>query len=669
MPSASALVELGERYVALGLPAAARGALARALSLDPEDPAPPRRLAELALAAGDGREAIRYAREVVTRASGGSARVLLGRAQIAAGETDAARFSFAGALETEPRPAVRAAAHLGMAVVSRRVDDQAGAGAHAMAGLAELFQVVEAQARADAGPERADASETDAGPTDSSGAGSNRPDLGLLDDLLAAAVAAGRSADAAAAIDDLGARCPAAPVGFLRATLLAARQAHGDGVGDREIEHALRAAIAHEPRARAPRLRLIERRLRRRSQDQAARAEAIADLEALVDELGAAPATSARDLDLARACFLLAAAYEGDPGTVERAEALYRRGAALKPGHAGAANRLALLALARGDSDTALAELEAALRVDAVHGLAWRTAVRALEMSGYGPVIGAQVARLLEAGAPGAGAAGPVSARLMAAAAEVARDDLLAGMYTRGHRVKNLLGILGARARSARKLAEGELAQRLADLEREVTALYDEWAAYLRSMRTDGPVIEVVSTSALLSEVVEAIAAQSAVPIELAASGVLPDLRGDRVLLREALLNILSNAAEAAQERAGRVDICARQVAAGATPVIEIEIADTGPGIPRAELGRVFAPGFTTKASGSGIGLAIAERVISGHYGRILVDSELGRGTRITVVLPCDLAGFAHLAGFERRAAPAAPASAPVAAGASGGEA
>src|SRR5690606_34268361 len=132
----------------------------------------------------------------------------------------------------------------------------------------------------------------------------------------------------------------------------------------------------------------------------------------------------------------------------------------------------------------------------------------------------------------------------------------------------------------------------------------------------------------------------------LAGSSGMPDLRGDRVLLREALLNIISNAAEASEATGGRVDVSAR--ATGATPTIEIEIADTGPGIPRADLGRVFAPGFTTKESGSGIGLAIAERVVSAHHGRIRVDSEPGQGTRVIVVLPCDLGGFATLARFAR---------------------
>jgi signal transduction histidine kinase len=78
-------------------------------------------------------------------------------------------------------------------------------------------------------------------------------------------------------------------------------------------------------------------------------------------------------------------------------------------------------------------------------------------------------------------------------------------------------------------------------------------------------------------------------------------------------------------------------------------VADSGPGIPRSELGRIFVPGYTTKDTGSGVGLAIAERVVAAHHGRILVDSEEGKGTTVTVILPTDLGGFATLRSLAPR--------------------
>jgi signal transduction histidine kinase len=214
--------------------------------------------------------------------------------------------------------------------------------------------------------------------------------------------------------------------------------------------------------------------------------------------------------------------------------------------------------------------------------------------------------------------------------------------------VKNLLGIIGARARSARKVAgEGELADRLKDLEADVTALYEEWAQYLRSMQAPTPTIELVPLSPLVHEVVVAAQARTQhVPISLETAAGLPDVRGDRMLLREAMLNVISNAAEACAPQGGEVSVRVRSVASpagGTAPIVELVVADTGPGIPRAHLGRLFVPGFTTKETGSGVGLAIAERVVAAHHGRITVDSEEGRGTTITITLPTDKSGLLSL--------------------------
>ncbi len=95
----ASLVDLGDRYWALGLPAAARGAFSRAMAAGaPGDPVPIRRLAELALAVGDAPAARKLAAELVKREPGAAARVLLGQAQLAAGELAAARMSFTTAL-------------------------------------------------------------------------------------------------------------------------------------------------------------------------------------------------------------------------------------------------------------------------------------------------------------------------------------------------------------------------------------------------------------------------------------------------------------------------------------------------------------------------------------------------------------------------------------------
>ncbi|HTJ46355.1 MAG TPA: ATP-binding protein [Kofleriaceae bacterium] len=627
--NAASLVELGERYWALGLPAAARSAFQRALVAGPEEGAiAARRLAEVALAVGDAAGARKYAAEVAKREPGPTARTLLGQAQLAAGELAAARMSFAAAIDAPSAAAVlRARARLGLAQAALAEGDGAGAAANTLEAESDLLAALSANA------------------SEAELAAIADREVGLAEDIAAQAAALGRGEEAQEKLDAAAQRKPEAPLALFRAALLAARWAHGDRTVDEgTVDLVLGNEAARRPRSRVVRLRVIERRLRRRHQDPAARAAAIEELEALSAEI----AETARPedlLELARLSFMLAGAYEDDAATAAKAEAAYRKGLQLRPGQAAAACRLALLILERGDTEGALAEIERALRIDAGHSLAWRSAARMLDATS--PGLSEVVERLLDASYPGAGsAAGSVAPRLVAATAEVARGDVLAGVYAHGHRVKNLLGIIGSRTRSARRLAEdgaGELGDRLRDLERDVTALYEEWAQYLRSMQATGPTVAIVPVAPLVQEVVAAAHGKSTTPIEAHLAPGLPELRGDHMLLREALLNVVLNAAEACAPSNGQVSVSARAVVAGGGRAVEIVVKDTGPGIPRSELGRIFVPGFTTKETGSGVGLTIAERVVAAHHGRILVDSEEGHGTTITILLPCDLGGFAGL--------------------------
>ncbi len=105
--------------------------------------------------------------------------------------------------------------------------------------------------------------------------------------------------------------------------------------------------------------------------------------------------------------------------------------------------------------------------------------------------------------------------------------------------------------------------------------------------------------------------------------------RADREQLRRALVNLVQNALEAAGP-AGRARVAAREDAAGVT----FEVADDGPGLDDAQRERLFTPGFTTKARGSGLGLTLVERIVAEHGGRIAVESAPGRGTTFRLSLP-----------------------------------
>jgi len=114
--------------------------------------------------------------------------------------------------------------------------------------------------------------------------------------------------------------------------------------------------------------------------------------------------------------------------------------------------------------------------------------------------------------------------------------------------------------------------------------------------------------------------------------------------LKQALLNLMLNATQAmtsskptSQDTQRPKELILRvrpDQNAGKTPAHCIHVIDTGPGIPDEVKARVFEPYFTTKPSGSGIGLAITKRLINEHQGELTVHSDPGPGTDFTVTLP-----------------------------------
>lgn len=116
----------------------------------------------------------------------------------------------------------------------------------------------------------------------------------------------------------------------------------------------------------------------------------------------------------------------------------------------------------------------------------------------------------------------------------------------------------------------------------------------------------------------------------------VPTIHADRQQLRQVFLNLFTNAADAMSE-GGRLTPRVRPAELpGGVPAVEIEVADTGAGIPTDLLPRVFDPFFTTKeeGKGTGLGLAICKRIIVEHKGIVGIESEVGRGTTVRVTVP-----------------------------------
>ena len=122
---------------------------------------------------------------------------------------------------------------------------------------------------------------------------------------------------------------------------------------------------------------------------------------------------------------------------------------------------------------------------------------------------------------------------------------------------------------------------------------------------------------------------------------------GDRATLSQVLMNLLTNASDALGEQPGRITVQARRVreldarwdaGQGATVRpghwVLVEVRDTGVGMDAATRGRVFEPFFSTKEKGHGLGLAACLGIVAAHGGAVLVESELGRGSCFSLLLP-----------------------------------
>ena len=111
--------------------------------------------------------------------------------------------------------------------------------------------------------------------------------------------------------------------------------------------------------------------------------------------------------------------------------------------------------------------------------------------------------------------------------------------------------------------------------------------------------------------------------------GVLPSVECHLNQINQVFMNLLVNACQAIDD-AGTITLRTSSDGGWAS----VAIADTGRGIPREHLARIFDPGFTTKSAGVGLGLMIGFQIVEAHGGEIAVESEVGRGTTFTVKLP-----------------------------------
>ncbi len=233
-----------------------------------------------------------------------------------------------------------------------------------------------------------------------------------------------------------------------------------------------------------------------------------------------------------------------------------------------------------------------------------------------------------------------ISESLATAEKELLRAEVLAtmGRMAAGiaHEIRNPLGIIRATAeRLARRSgpAGGE-DPLLKSIPEEVDRLNAILSGYL-SFAADRPSeLRPVDLVAVVEQTLDHIRReieQAGIVVETELALATAPVRGDPGRLRQVLLNLILNARQA-MPAGGRLRI--ELGPDSARPRIRLAVTDTGVGIPRRRLRDVWKPFYTSRADGSGLGLAIVQRIISEQGGQVAIDSEEGRGTRVTVFLP-----------------------------------
>ena len=213
-----------------------------------------------------------------------------------------------------------------------------------------------------------------------------------------------------------------------------------------------------------------------------------------------------------------------------------------------------------------------------------------------------------------------------------ALGELSAGI---AHEFKNALATISGYAQMIRaESADAEIldhAERILEQTRNITHVVTEFLKYARPLEISEEVVE-------LEGVVERVVAEvgGAMPqVAVRSEGEFGSVAGDESLLRQALLNPARNAAEAGAEiKDGTVLVRGEIVRSGELGFQRITIDDNGPGIAGDALPNLFHPFFTTKSHGTGLGLAVVQKIIVQHGGQVEARNHPGGGAAFIVTLP-----------------------------------
>jgi len=194
----------------------------------------------------------------------------------------------------------------------------------------------------------------------------------------------------------------------------------------------------------------------------------------------------------------------------------------------------------------------------------------------------------------------------------------------------------------------------LTSIGNEIDRLSDITETYLRFVRLPKPKLEHEDLGAIATSVLEFAGSElklAGVTWTIRVEPGVPDVVADESQVRQALLNLVRNAKEA-MSGGGRIDV---EVSRTDDGMVRLVLADSGSGISRENLGQIFEPFFSTKAKGTGLGLALVQQIVLEHGGRIDVDCPEAGGTRFTIGLPAAKTTMAAADGQSAQTATGSP--------------